>query len=78
MVKHKHKLCRILMLTHPDIGVILITAFGSPEVQNEVKQLDLSKMDLSKVEINIEGQDLTKPFTETVSTARPEEINIQY
>lgn len=34
---------------HPDIGVILITAFGSPEVQNEVKQLD------------VDGY-LTKPF----------------
>ncbi len=34
---------------HSDIGVILITAFGSPEVQNEVEQL------------NVDGY-LTKPF----------------
>lgn len=34
---------------HPDIRVVLMTAYGSPEVQNEVKQLE------------VDGY-LTKPF----------------
>lgn len=56
----------------------IVNLYNSQKAKNETKQLGLSKIDLSKVEINIEGQDLTKPFTETVSTARPEEMNIQY
>ncbi|MEM7346997.1 MAG: response regulator [Chloroflexota bacterium] len=35
---------------HPDINVILMTAFGSPEVQDEASRLDVDKY-------------LTKPFS---------------
>ena len=44
---------------HADIGVILITAFGSPEVQKEVKQLDVDGY-LTKPFPIVELQDLVK------------------
>lgn len=56
----------------------IVDLYKSQKAKNETKQLDLSKVDFSKAEINIEGRDLTQPFTQTISTPRPEELNIQY
>lgn len=49
----------------------LYKSLNKPKAQN----IDLSQLDLSKIELNIEGQDLTKPYIDSVHTKRPEQVN---
>jgi hypothetical protein len=37
-------------------------------------KLDLSNLDLSKIEINIEGQDLTRPYIDSINTSHPTNV----
>lgn len=62
---------------HPDISIILITAYGSPEVQREVKQLEVDgylTKPFQMIELqNIVDEILTAKDTQNLVTERRQE-----